>query len=124
MGSGNGNGGLGVGNGMDNGWRPAGGERLPLLVGHPGPLVSGHRAPRVYGPLAQTLAAGLEVQLPWEGDRDRMVEAGTGLQSQQVQLPDGRTMRTVVAGSGDPLVVFEGGIVVCASMWTTVQRLV
>ena len=33
-------------------------------------------------------------------------------------------MRTVVAGSGDPLVVFEGGIAVCASMWMTVQRLV
>ena len=39
-------------------------------------------------------------------------------------LLDGRTMRTVVAGSGDPLVVFEGGIAVCASMWMTVQWLV
>lgn len=27
------------------------------------------------------------------------------------------------AGSGDPLVVFEGGIAVCASIWMTVQRL-
>ena len=51
-----------------------------------------------------------------------MIDAGTGLRSQQVGLPDGRTMRTVVAGSGDPLVVFEGGIAVCASMWMTVQR--
>jgi pimeloyl-ACP methyl ester carboxylesterase len=51
-----------------------------------------------------------------------MFDAGTGLRSQQVGLPDGRTMRTVVAGSGDPLVVFEGGIAVCASMWMTVQR--
>ena len=35
-----------------------------MLAGHPGPLVSGHRAPRVYGPLAQTLAAGLEADRP------------------------------------------------------------
>jgi hypothetical protein len=65
MGSGNG----GMGNGLDSGWRPAAGlpasgERLPLLAGHPGPLVSGHRTPRVYGPLAQTLAAGLEADRP------------------------------------------------------------
>jgi pimeloyl-ACP methyl ester carboxylesterase len=57
-------------------------------------------------------------------DPDRMFDAGMGLRSQQVRLLDGLTMRTVVAGSGDPLVVFEGGIAVCASMWMTVQRLV
>jgi pimeloyl-ACP methyl ester carboxylesterase len=59
-----------------------------------------------------------------EGDPDRVFDAGRGLRSQQVRLLDGRTVRTVVAGSGDPLVVFEGGIAVCASMWMTVQRLV
>jgi pimeloyl-ACP methyl ester carboxylesterase len=64
------------------------------------------------------------MQLPRERDRDRIFDAGMGLRSQQVRLPDGRTMRTVVGGSGDPLVVFEGGIAVCASMWITVQRLV
>lgn len=64
------------------------------------------------------------VHLRRERDRNRMFDAGTRLQSQQIQLPDSRTVRTVVAGSGDPLVVFEGGIAVCASMWTTVQRLV
>jgi pimeloyl-ACP methyl ester carboxylesterase len=62
------------------------------------------------------------VRLRRERDQDRMFDAGTGLRSQQVGLPDGRTMRTVVAGSGDRLVVFEGGIAVCASMWMTVQR--
>lgn len=58
-----------------------------------------------------------------ERDPDRMFDAGTGLRGQQVRLLDGRTIRTVVAGSGDPLVVFEGGIAVCASIWMTVQRL-
>ena len=50
-----------------------------------------------------------------------MFDAGTGLRGQQVRLLDGRTIRTVVAGSGDPLVVFEGGIAVCASIWMTVR---
>jgi alpha-beta hydrolase superfamily lysophospholipase len=59
-----------------------------------------------------------------ERDPDRVFDGGTGLRSQQVRLLDGRTMRTVVAGNGDPLVIFEGGIAVCASMWMTVQRLV
>jgi pimeloyl-ACP methyl ester carboxylesterase len=48
----------------------------------------------------------------------------TGLQEQQVRLPDGRMLRCVVAGRGDPLVVFEAGIGAGASMWVTVQRLV
>src|SRR5829696_10177134 len=73
--------GMGDGNGMDNGWRPAagglpaGGERLPLLAGHPGPLTIGHRAPRVYGPLAQTLAAGLEADRPDRGAYPEAVAA-------------------------------------------------
>jgi pimeloyl-ACP methyl ester carboxylesterase len=41
---------------------------------------------------------------------------------QQLRLPDGRTLRCVVAGSSDPLVVFEAGIGTAASMWVTVQR--
>ena len=43
---------------------------------------------------------------------------------QQARLPDGRTLRCVVSGSGGPLVVFEAGIGTGASMWATVQELV
>jgi pimeloyl-ACP methyl ester carboxylesterase len=52
------------------------------------------------------------------------LDAGPGLREHRVRLPDGRSIRTVVAGRGDPLVVFEAGLGVCASIWVTVQRLV
>jgi hypothetical protein len=42
----------------------ANGEWRPLVAGHVKTLTSGHRAPRVYGPLAQMLAAGLETDRP------------------------------------------------------------
>ena len=45
------------------------------------------------------------------------------LREQQAHLPDGRTLRCVVSGSG-PLVVFEAGIGTGASMWAIVQELV
>jgi pimeloyl-ACP methyl ester carboxylesterase len=54
----------------------------------------------------------------------RTLDAGPGLREQPIRLPDGRGVRTVVAGSGDPLVVFEAGIGVCASTWVTAQRMV
>jgi hypothetical protein len=37
------------------------------------------------------------------------LDAGPGLAEKRVRLPDGRSMRIVVAGSGNPLVVFEAG---------------
>jgi pimeloyl-ACP methyl ester carboxylesterase len=49
------------------------------------------------------------------------LDAGPGLAEKRVRLPDGRSMRIVVAGSGNPLVVFEAGTGVAASMWGTVQ---
>jgi pimeloyl-ACP methyl ester carboxylesterase len=52
------------------------------------------------------------------------MRGGTELQEQRLRLPDGRMLRYVIAGSGDPLVVFEAGIGAGASMWVTVQRLV
>lgn len=48
------------------------------------------------------------------------LDAGPGLAEKRVPLPDGRSMRIVVAGSGNPLVVFEAGIGIPASMWGTV----
>ena len=54
----------------------------------------------------------------------RTMDAGPGLRQAHVRLPDGRSLRTVAAGSGDPLVVFEAGLGDCASIWVTVQRLV
>jgi pimeloyl-ACP methyl ester carboxylesterase len=54
----------------------------------------------------------------------RKLDAGPGLREERVRIPDGRWIRVIVAGSGDPLVVFEAGIGVCASTWVTVQRLV
>jgi len=54
----------------------------------------------------------------------RTMDAGPGLREAHVRLPDGRSLRTVAAGSGDPLVVFEAGLGDCASIWVTVQRLV
>jgi pimeloyl-ACP methyl ester carboxylesterase len=52
----------------------------------------------------------------------RTLDAGLGLREEHVRLLDGRLVRTVVAGEGDPLVVFEAGLGVCASTWATVQR--
>ncbi|WP_219415513.1 alpha/beta fold hydrolase [Pseudonocardia nigra] len=49
-------------------------------------------------------------------------EPGRGPREQDVRLPDGRRLRTVAAGIGDPLVVFESGAGVGASMWVPVQR--
>jgi pimeloyl-ACP methyl ester carboxylesterase len=46
----------------------------------------------------------------------------TVLRERQLRLPDGRLLRCVLAGSGDPLVVFEAGIGAGAAMWVTVQR--
>jgi pimeloyl-ACP methyl ester carboxylesterase len=53
-----------------------------------------------------------------------MLDAGAELREAHARLPDGRSVRTVVAGSGDPLIVFEAGLGAGASMWVTVQRLV
>jgi pimeloyl-ACP methyl ester carboxylesterase len=52
------------------------------------------------------------------------LDAGPGLAENRVPLPDGRSLRIVVAGIGNPLVVFEAGIGMAASMWGTVQPLV
>jgi hypothetical protein len=49
---------------------------------------------------------------------------GPGLREERVRLADGRSLRTVTAGAGDPLVVFEAGIGVCSSVWVNVQPLV
>lgn len=49
---------------------------------------------------------------------------GAGLTEQAVHLPDGRRLRTVEAGSGSPLVVFEAGLSAAAGSWVAVQRLV
>lgn len=46
----------------------------------------------------------------------------TELVSQYVRLPDHRSLRAVVAGEGEPIVVFESGSGVCAGMWMPVQR--
>ena len=55
--------------------------------------------------------------MPW-------LDPGPGLHAEGVRLPDGRVIRTVAAGTGSPLVVFEAGIGVCASVWVVVQALV
>jgi pimeloyl-ACP methyl ester carboxylesterase len=47
-----------------------------------------------------------------------------GLAEKRVPLPDGRSLRIVLAGIGNPLVVFEAGIAMAASMWGSVQPLV
>jgi pimeloyl-ACP methyl ester carboxylesterase len=52
------------------------------------------------------------------------LEAGRGLTSRSVQLPDGRHLRVVEAGTAGPLVLFEAGGGACASEWVAVQRLV
>jgi pimeloyl-ACP methyl ester carboxylesterase len=51
------------------------------------------------------------------------LDPGAGLTEQHVTLPDGRRLRTVVAGSGDgPLVVFEAGMSAPAASWVHTQR--
>jgi hypothetical protein len=49
---------------------------------------------------------------------------GPGLTEDRIQLLDDRLVRTVVAGLGEPLVVFKAGIGVGASVWVTVRPLV
>jgi pimeloyl-ACP methyl ester carboxylesterase len=52
-----------------------------------------------------------------------LLDPGTGLTEQLVALPDGRRLRTVVAGEGPgPLVVFEAGMSAPAASWTHTQR--
>ena len=52
-----------------------------------------------------------------------VLEPGRGLAEQFVTLPDGRRLRTVVAGDGDgPLVVFEAGMSAPAASWVHTQR--
>jgi hypothetical protein len=53
-----------------------------------------------------------------------LLDPGPGLTEELIQLLDDPLVRTVVAGPGEPLVVFEAGIGVGASVWVTVQPLV
>jgi hypothetical protein len=50
-----------------------------------------------------------------------LLDPGPGLTEERIQLLDDRLVRTVVAGLGEPLVVFEASIGVGASVWVTVQ---
>jgi len=51
------------------------------------------------------------------------LDPGQGLTERLVTLPDGRTLRTVVAGEGaGPLVVFEAGMSAPAASWVHTQR--
>jgi pimeloyl-ACP methyl ester carboxylesterase len=51
------------------------------------------------------------------------LDPGPGLTEQTVVLPDGRGLRTVVAGDGDgPLIVFEAGMSAPAACWIHTQR--
>jgi pimeloyl-ACP methyl ester carboxylesterase len=51
------------------------------------------------------------------------LDPGQGLTEQLVTLPDGRRLRTVVAGDGNgPLVVFEAGMSAPAASWVHTQR--
>lgn len=51
------------------------------------------------------------------------LDPGTGLTERYVRLPDGRRLRTVVAGTGaGPLVVFEAGMGAPAASWVHTQR--
>jgi pimeloyl-ACP methyl ester carboxylesterase len=54
----------------------------------------------------------------------RELDAGEGLTGRGVRLPDGRGLRVVQGGAGQPLVALEAGGGACASEWTTVQRAV
>lgn len=52
-----------------------------------------------------------------------MSDPGAGLTERIVRLPDGRRIRTVVAGDGaGPLVVFEAGMSAPAGSWVHTQR--
>jgi pimeloyl-ACP methyl ester carboxylesterase len=52
-----------------------------------------------------------------------LLDPGAGLTERLVTLPDGRRLRTVVAGEGDgPLVVFEAGMSAPAASWAHTQR--
>ena len=51
-----------------------------------------------------------------------LLDPGAGLEERVVVLPDGRRLRAVAAGSGEPTVVFEAGHSACASSWVAVQR--
>jgi pimeloyl-ACP methyl ester carboxylesterase len=52
-----------------------------------------------------------------------VLDPGVGLTEQLVTLPDGRRIRTVVAGDGPgPLVVFEAGMSAPAAEWVHTQR--
>jgi hypothetical protein len=53
-----------------------------------------------------------------------LLDPGPELTEDRIQLLDDRLVRTVVAGLGEPLVVFKAGIGVGASVWVTVQPLV
>ena len=51
------------------------------------------------------------------------MDPGPGLTERMVSLPDGRVLRTVVAGEGPgPLVVFEAGMSAPAASWVHTQR--
>lgn len=51
------------------------------------------------------------------------LDPGPGLTERLATLPDGRKLRTVVAGQGDgPLVVFEAGMSAPAASWVNTQR--
>jgi pimeloyl-ACP methyl ester carboxylesterase len=53
----------------------------------------------------------------------RHLDPGAGLREQAVRLPDGRRIRTVLAGDAPgPLVVFEAGMSAPAAEWLVVQR--
>jgi pimeloyl-ACP methyl ester carboxylesterase len=52
------------------------------------------------------------------------LDPGKGLSAATLTTADGRTLRTVHAGEGGPVVVFEAGLGSCASMWLPAQRLV
>jgi len=52
------------------------------------------------------------------------LDPGKGLTASTLTMADGRTLRYVHAGEGDPVVVFEAGLSACASEWVAVQRLV
>lgn len=49
------------------------------------------------------------------------LDPGNGL-TERLVTANGRRMRTVLAGSGEPLVVFESGLAAAASVWADVQR--
>ncbi|MGO1056082.1 alpha/beta fold hydrolase [Crossiella sp. CA198] len=54
---------------------------------------------------------------------NRPLDPGPGLTEHRVVLPDGRALRTVVAGEGPgPLIVFEAGMSAPAASWIHTQR--